>query len=114
MDGLLHELENSGVACYMGGVFAGTMGYAYGLKLLALSVNALNILVDICKNYASKYQVMFNAKKSILIIYKCTREKPPDPNIYINNVKVPNVIEVILQGHNLREDICIQCIKMCC
>ncbi len=72
MDGLLHELENSGVGCYMGGVFAGTMGYADDLKLLAPSVTALNILVDICKNDAAKYDVMFNAKKSLLIIDKCT------------------------------------------
>ncbi len=63
MDGPLHELENSGVGCYMGGVFVGATGYADDLKLLTTSVNALNILVDICKNYAAKYDVMFNAKK---------------------------------------------------
>ncbi len=43
--------------------------------------------------------------KSLLIIYKCTQRKPPDPNIYINNVKVPSVNEVIHLGHNLSEDI---------
>ncbi len=48
---------------------------------------------------------MFNAKKSLLIIYKCTRRKPPDPNIYINNVKVPCVNVVIHLVHNLSEDI---------
>ncbi len=45
---------------------------------------------------------MFNAKKSILIIYKCTQRKPPDLNIYTNNVSVLHVNEV---GHNLSEDI---------
>ncbi len=49
--------------------FACTIGYADDLKLLTQSVNALNILIDICKNYAAKYDVMFNAKKSLLIIY---------------------------------------------
>ncbi len=74
MDGFLHELENSarGVGCYMGRVFVDTTGYADYLKLLTPSVNALNILVDVCKNYAAKYNVMFNIKKSLLIIYKCT------------------------------------------
>ncbi len=33
----LHELENSGVGCYMGGVFAGTTCYADDLKLLTPS-----------------------------------------------------------------------------
>ncbi len=104
MDGLSHELENSGVGCYMGEVFVGATGYA-DLKLLTPSVNALNILVDICKIYVAKYDAMFNAKKSHLIIYKCTQRKPPDPNIYINNVKVPLVNEVIHLGHYLSEDI---------
>ncbi len=67
------------------------------LKLLTPSVNALNILVDICKNYAAKYYFMFNAKKSLLIIYKCTWKKPTDPNIYINNVKVLCINEVIFK-----------------
>ncbi len=60
IDGILDELENSGVGRYMGGVFVGTTGYADDLKLLTPSVNALNILVDICKNYAAKCDVMFN------------------------------------------------------
>ncbi len=104
MDGPLHELENSGVGCYMGGVFVGATCYPDDLKLLTPSVIALNILVDICKNYATKY-VMFNTKKSLLIIYKCTWRKSADPNIYIDNAKVPLVNEVIHFGHNLSEDI---------
>ncbi len=37
---------------------------------------------------------MFNAKKSLLIIYKCTWRKPPDSNIYVNNVKVPFSVKI--------------------
>ncbi len=48
---------------------------------------------------------MFNAKKSLLIIYKCTGGKLPDPNIYINNVKLPSINEAIHLCHNLSEDI---------
>ncbi len=83
----------------------GVTGYADDLKLLTPSVNAINILVIVCMNYAAKYDVMFNANKRLLIIYKCTRSKPPDPNIYINNVKVALVNEVIHLAHNLSEDI---------
>ncbi len=105
MDGLINELDNSGVGCYMERLFAGATGYGDDLKLVTPRVNALKILVDICKNYAAKYDVIFNAKKSLLIIYKCTRWKRPDPNIYINNVKALRVNEVIHLGHNLSEDI---------
>ncbi len=40
MDGFLNELANSGVGCYMVGVFAGATGYADNLKLLIPSVHA--------------------------------------------------------------------------
>ncbi len=49
--------------------------------------------------------VVFNEKKNLLIIYKCTQGKPPDPNIYINNVTISHVNEIIHFGHNLSEDI---------
>ncbi len=48
---------------------------------------------------------MFNANKSLLIICKCTWRKPPVPNIYINNRKVPYINEVIHLGYNLSENI---------
>ncbi len=70
MDGLLNELANSGVGCYLGGVFAGATVYADDLKLLTPSVNALKILATICEQYAKKFVVLFNDKKSLLIIYK--------------------------------------------
>ncbi len=70
---VLNELANSGVGCYIGGVFAGATGYADDLKLLTRSVKALKILATICEQYANKFDVLFNGKKSLLIIYKCTR-----------------------------------------
>ncbi len=89
----------------MGGVFAGATGYADDLKLIKPSVNALKILATICEQYAKKSDELFNGKKSLLIIYKCTRSQPPDPGIVINNVRVPRVDEVILLGHYMCENI---------
>ncbi len=89
----------------MGGVFARATGYAEDLKLLTPSVNTLQILATICEQYAKKFDMLFNGKKSLLIIYKCTKSQPPDLGIVLNNVKVPRVDEVILLGHYMREDI---------
>ncbi len=52
-----------------------------------------------------KFDVLFNGKKSLLIIYKCTKSKPSNPGIVINNVRVPRVDKVILLGHYMCEDI---------
>ncbi len=105
MDGLLNELANNGVGYYIGGVFAGVTGYADYLTLLTPSVNALKILATICEQYAKKFDVLFNRKKSLLIIYKCIKSQPPNPGIVINNARVPRVDKVILLGHYMCEDI---------
>ncbi len=105
MDGLLNELANSVVGYYIGGVFAWATEYADDLKLLTPSVIALKILATNCEQYAKKFDVLFNGKKSLLIIYKCTKSQPPDLGIVINNVKVPRVDRVILLGHYMCEDI---------
>ncbi len=87
MDGLLNELSKSNVGCHIGGVFAGGFSYADDLKLLTPGVHALRILANIYEKYAAKYDITFNGKKSPLIIYKCKLAWPPDPGIFINNVK---------------------------
>ncbi len=68
MDSLLNELIKSNVGYHIGGMFAVGFGYADDLKLLTPSVHALRILANICE-YAAKYNVTFNGKKSQLIIY---------------------------------------------
>ena len=54
MDGLLNELQQSGVGCHMGKVFAGAFAYADDIILLSPSVQALNTLLFICNDYASR------------------------------------------------------------
>ncbi len=51
------------ILAYPGIILKGTPQDADDLKLLTPSVNALNILVDISKNYAAKYDVIFNERK---------------------------------------------------
>ncbi len=79
MDGLLTKLANSGYGCNTGGVFAGAFGYADDLKLLTPSLYALHQMSYICENYAKRYDITFNAKKSQVIIYKAYNLKPADP-----------------------------------
>ncbi len=44
-------------------------------------------------------------KKTLLMIYKCTKNCPPDPALIINDVQVPRVYEVIHLGHKLSDGI---------
>ncbi len=98
IDGLLTALANNGYGC---GLFAGAFGYADDLKLLTLSVYALHQMAHICVNYAKRYDITFNAKKSQVIIYKAYNVKPPDPCVVINWALVKCFNNVIHLGHLL-------------
>ena len=88
MDGLLNELQHSGVGCHMGKVFAEAFAYADDIILLSPSVQAINTLLFICNDYASRYDVKLNALKSNLIVFRSDLNTPPDPSIEINGVKI--------------------------
>ena len=60
IDGLISELLASSVGCFMGSVYAGIFMFADDLKLLAPSVQALNIMLNICMSYAARFDVLFN------------------------------------------------------
>ena len=61
IDELIKELANSGVGCYMGGVYAGIFRYADDLKLLTPSVNTFDTMLNICLDYAARLD-LFNDK----------------------------------------------------
>ncbi len=44
-------------------------------------------------------------RKSVFIIYNCTRSRRPDPGLRINNIRVSRVEEDIHLGHQVNEDI---------
>ena len=87
----------------MGKVFAGAFAYADYIILLSPSVQALNTLLFICNDYASRYDVKFNALKSNLIVFRSDLNTPPDPSIEINGVKIKMVGKVIFLGHLLTD-----------
>ena len=85
----------------MGQLFAGAFAYADDIILLSPSAQALNSLLFICNDYASRYDVKFNALKSNLIGFRNDLNTPPDPSIKINGVKIKMVRKVISLGHVL-------------
>ncbi len=89
----------------MRSVFAGAFGYADDLKLLTNNIRAMSKMVKICEQYAARYDVMFNAKKSQVIIYSCSAKKPTNPNITVNG-KIVNVAQSVIHlGHLMTNNI---------
>ena len=73
MDVLLLKLSKAGVGCHIGNSFVGSLCYADDVTLIAPSRNAMNILLDICQEYAQEYSVKFNRTKSKLVTYNVSK-----------------------------------------
>ena len=88
MDELLTRLKNTGVGCYMGHHYLGSLGYADDLKLLCPSITGLQTLIDTCQKFALEFDLLFNAKKTHCICYS---HRPPDNlrPVYLNGVSIP-------------------------
>ena len=61
-DSLLKRLEESGIACHMGGHFIGALAYEDDIALLSPSMSRFT-LSKVCEKYATEFDVTFNGKK---------------------------------------------------
>ena len=68
IDELFVRLKQSGIGCHIGNQYAGAVGYADGVSLIAPSRHAAKLMLSICEKYAHEYDV-FNSSKSVLITY---------------------------------------------
>jgi len=65
IDDLLLALFNSGVGCYIGNNFVGTLICAnYVVLIASTTATAMRKLLSICGEYASEYCISFNVSKS--------------------------------------------------
>ena len=93
MDGLITELLSSNVGCFMGSVYAGIFLFADDIKLLAPSVQALNIMLNICIDYAARFDVLFN-DMSQSIIFRSPLDDVPTLDVFINGFKLSAVKQI--------------------
>ena len=68
-------LSDAKVDCYIGHVFVGALAYADDIVLLAPTARATRKLLSLCDEFASGFNVLFNAKKS-----KCLYIRPQEDN----------------------------------
>ena len=65
LDNLLKNLRQRNIGCKIGAAYLGVFGYADDLTLLCPSISGLKEMLKICEDYASDYNIIFNAKKRI-------------------------------------------------
>ena len=102
VDGLLKLLSDAKVGCYIGHVFVGALAYADDIVLLALTAKAMRKLLSLCDEFASGFNVLFNAKMS-----KCLHIRPKEDNKSncclkpMFNIRVTTVLNLFGSGHLL-------------
>lgn len=67
IDDLLGDLQDQGVGCFWDSFFAGAMGYAEDIVLLAPSPSALRIMLRCCEDFAFRRGLRLNPSKTQLI-----------------------------------------------
>ena len=94
IDDLLNRLKNSGLGCYIGSLYAGSMAYADDLTLLAPTAEAMRFMLKVCSDYAKEFSISFNPNKTKCMLFR-TIGKPATvyPRYFINDNPIEYVNE---------------------
>ena len=98
MDGLLDELKDLGIGCYIGQHFCGAAGYAYDIILLSPTSFRLYKMIEVCVKYDKLHDVLFNGSESKLLVYN---KNDADPHFEINGTDVSTCEKTIHLGNIL-------------
>ena len=60
VDDLLVELRKLGIGCQVAGVYMGAVGFCDDLLLLAPTRDGMQVMLDTCHRFASKYNLQFS------------------------------------------------------
>jgi len=105
MDDLFALLRHSGFGCHIGQHFAGGVGFADDLKLLAPSKKGLQNLVYICEDYAQEFDITFNGAKSQFLVFRGRDCKAvTNSQITVNNETLVQSNKADHLGHSLNTD----------
>ena len=66
---LFIRLQDLGLSCHVGPIFAGSLGYADDIALVAPTLYAMDKLIKVCEIFADKIGLLFNPLKSKLLCY---------------------------------------------
>ena len=84
IDVLLERLESSGVGSHIGHEYLGSLCSADDLALLAPTVFSLRRMLKICEEFSVEYDIIFNAKKTVCILFSGRHGSRTPPVMSLN------------------------------
>jgi len=64
IDSLLYSLAKSGIGCFIGRLFVGSLVYADDIVLLSPTASGMRTLLHLCDMFANDFSVVFNAGRT--------------------------------------------------
>ncbi|PZC76937.1 hypothetical protein B5X24_HaOG203981 [Helicoverpa armigera] len=102
MNQLIVELSSTRVGCYIDGICVNNISYADDMVLLSASVCGLRNLVRVCETYARAHGLVYNVKKSVVMVFGAGGKYPEAvPPISLNGVALTRVHQFKYLGHVL-------------
>ena len=95
LDELLRRMSNSRFGCYIDNIFCGTLAYADDVIILAPSVASLRGMLSICESFANDYNIIFNSRKSKLLVF------PEVDNKEVSIMFLGGIIEHVVECNHL-------------
>ena len=65
LDGLIQKLKHRGTGCHIGRTYCGVFDYVDDLAIVSPTLFDLRKMIEICEEYASEMDVLFNEKKRL-------------------------------------------------
>ena len=103
LDGLIQKLKQSGIGCHIGRTYCGVFGYADDLAIVSPTLLGLRQMIEICEEYASEMDLLFNPKKSKLLCYNMLLDVKPV--VYLCDAIVDVVHSEMYLGNKLYNNI---------
>lgn len=104
IDALYERLKRLKLGCHIGDTFAGALGYADDVALIAPSLESLKQMIVICEKYAEEYSIKFNPNKSKLMCFN-SNNSCENISISLCGTRVEVVSSFIYLGNYISMDI---------
>ena len=105
MDDLSQSLNCCKTGCVSGEIMIDHLMYADDLVLLSPSATGLRELLRTCEKYSKDHAIIYNSKKSSVLICKNRATMHvPSPSFAVNNTVIGEVAKVKYLGHVIAND----------
>ncbi|XP_073948222.1 uncharacterized protein [Choristoneura fumiferana] len=106
INALIVALSSQHVGCHIDDICVNNLSYADDMVLLSASVGGLKTLLNTCVRFAERHGLIYNAKKSEIMVFRPRARLPTDvPPIMLNGVQLKRVTQFKYLGHLLTEDL---------